>query len=124
MSQTLVVTAQAKPGGARTLVDGTIKAEFYISKELPASEMTTLFQLMKQGEGWLLFSPNPIEEASIPREKAESGFDGKSPSTRLYNILFVRWKELTSQSVPFDQYYREQMDKIIGLLKRDLPTRP
>lgn len=121
--QTLIVRAPAKLGTMSTMVDGTIKGTIYISKELPDDEMTTLFKLAKQGEGWFIFSPNPIDEAAIPKEKADAQFDGKSPSERMYNTLYVRWRELTNQSEPFDVYYANQMNKLIALLKQDLPGR-
>lgn len=123
MNQTLILHAPAKPGKVSTLTDGTIKAEFYISRELPADEMTTLFTMAKQGDGWLLFSPNPIEIDAIPKDVAQVGFDGKTPSQRLYNTLYVRWMNLTNQAKPFDQYYRERMEAIITAAKEGLPDR-
>jgi hypothetical protein len=86
--------------------------------------MTILFEARKSGVGWFLFSPNPIDEAAIPKEKAEASFEGKTPSQRLYNTLYVRWRELTNRSKPFDIYYQEQMTTIIERLKSDLPERP
>lgn len=122
--QTLQFTAPAQINSVKTLVDGTVKLDVAIAKELPAEEMAILFEARKLGEGWFLFSPNPIEEAAIPKEKADAKFDGKSPSQRMYNTLYVRWRELTNQSKPFDIYYQEQMNKIIAMLKQDLPGRP
>jgi hypothetical protein len=124
MAQTLIVTAPAKLGTISTLVDGTVRAQLYISKELPADEMTTLFELAKQGEGWFLFSPNPIEPSKIPKKRADAQFDGKTPSQVQYNTIYRRWIELTDQSKPFDLYYIETMAYINGLLRRDLPVRP
>lgn len=49
---------------------------------------------------------------------------GKSPSQRMYNTLYVRWTQLTDKSEPFDVYYANQMNKIIAMLKQDLPGRP
>jgi hypothetical protein len=86
--------------------------------------MTILFEARKSGVGWFLFSPNPIDEAAIPKEKAEASLEGKTPSQRLYNTLYVRWRELTNRSKPFDIYYQEQMTTIIDRLKSDLPERP
>lgn len=123
MSRTLVFQAPGVITGVQTLVDGTVKLTVAVSKELPSDEMATLFEARKTGEGWFLFSPNPIDEAAVPKEKAESGFEGKTPSQRLYNVLYVRWRELTDMAKPFDIYYQEQMGKMIDLLKADLPER-
>jgi hypothetical protein len=54
----------------------------------------------------------------------DSSFDGKTPSQRLYNVWYVRWRELTNQATPFNVYYQEQMSKLIDRLKADLPERP
>ena len=42
----------------------------------------------------------------------------------MYNTLYVRWRELTNQTKPFDIYYQEQMNSIIAKLKQELPGRP
>jgi hypothetical protein len=122
--QTLIFRAPGQINGVRTLADGTVKLDVAVAKELPAEEMTVLFEARKSGVGWFLFSPNPIDEAAIPKEKAEASFEGKTPSQRLYNTLYVRWRELTNRSKPFDIYYQEQMTTIIDRLKSDLPERP
>lgn len=124
MARKLEFTAPAQINGVKTLVDGTVKLDVSIAKELPADEMAILFEARKVGVGWFLFSPNEITEAAIPKEQAEASFEGKSPSQRLYNTLYVRWRELTNKTKPFDIYYAEQMSKIIDFLKQDLPERP
>jgi hypothetical protein len=124
MSRTLVFRAPGQITSVQTLVDGTVKLSVAVAKELPAEEMATLFEARQSGEGWFIFSPNPVDEAAIPKEKAGAKFDGKTPSQRLYNVLYVRWRELTNQQTPFDVYYAEQMSKMIDLLKADLPERP
>jgi hypothetical protein len=124
MAQILQFTAPAQINSVKTLADGTVKLDVAVAKELPADEMAVLFEARKLGIGWFVFSPNPIDESSIPKEKAEATFEGKSPSTRMYNTLYVRWRELTNQTKPFDVYYVEQMNYLIDQLKRDLPERP
>lgn len=124
MSKTLQFTAPAQINSVKTLADGTVKLDVAVAKELPSEEMAILFEARKLGVGHFLFSPNPIDEASIPKEKAEASFEGKTPSTRMYNTIYVRWRELTNQTKAFDVYYAEQMQYLIDLLKRDLPERP
>jgi hypothetical protein len=124
MSQTLQFTAPAQINSVKTLTDGTVKLDVAIAKELPADDMAILFEARKLGVGWFLFSPNKITEAAIPKEQAEASFEGKTPSQRMYNVLYVRWRELTNQSKPFDIYYQEQMSVLIDRLKQDLPERP
>src|SRR5690242_18747549 len=101
MSRTLQFTAPAQINSVKTLTDGTVKLDVAIAKELPADEMAVLFESRKLGVGWFLFSPNEISEAAIPKEQAEASFEGKTPSQRLYNVLYVRWRELTNRTKPF-----------------------
>ncbi len=117
-------TAPAQITGVSTLVDGTVKLQVAVAKELPAVEMAVLFEARKSGVGWFLFSPNPIEAGAVPKEKADAKFDGKSPSQRMYGVLYRRWAQLTDQSQAFDNYYADQMNKIIAQLKAGLPDRP
>lgn len=124
MSKTLIFKAPGQINSVKTLADGTVKLDVSVAKELPAEDMAVLFEARKLGVGWFLFSPNDIEDAMVPKEQAEASFEGKSPSQRLYNVMFVRWRELTNRTKPFDIYYQEQMSKIIDRLKDDLPERP
>jgi len=124
MARTLQFTAPAQITGVSTLVDGTVKLQVAVAKELPADEMATLFEARKSGVGWFLFSPNPIEGEAIPKEKADAKFDGKSPSQRMYGVIYQRWAQLTNQTQAFDNFYADQMNQVIAQLKRDLPDRP
>lgn len=119
----LLFKAPGQITGVRTLADGTIKLDVAIAKELPADEMAVLFEARKLGVGHFLFSPNDIEEPDVPKEKAEASFEGKTPSQRLYNTLFVKWRETTNQTTPFDIYYQRQIEGVIDSIKSTLPER-
>jgi hypothetical protein len=80
MSRTLVFRAPGQITSVQTLVDGTVKLSVAVAKELPAEEMATLFEARQSGEGWFIFSPNPVDEPAIPKEKAGAKSDGKTPS--------------------------------------------
>jgi len=62
-----------------------------------------------QSQGWLLFSPNEIQESDIPKDKAEIG--RKSPSEILFNRMVVSWKERGIKE-PFDTWRASQLEKI------------
>lgn len=124
MAKTLVFTAPGQITSVNTLVDGTIKLTVAVAKELPSTEMATLFEARKSGVGHFLFSPNPIDETAIPKKRAEASFEGKTPSERMYNVIYVQWREQTNQSTPFDIYYQRRMEKFIDAIKATLPEKP
>ena len=53
----------------------------------------------------------------ITTEKKE----GTSKSKRLRNVLYMYYDKCTSQSIPFEDYYSEQMEKFIQTIKQKLP---
>jgi hypothetical protein len=119
----LVFTAPAAIQSVKTLVDGTVKLDVAVAKELPANEMAILFEARKMGVGHFMFSPNDLDEDDLPAEKAETSLEGKSPSQRLHNVMFVCWKELTNQQTPFDIWRMQEMEKLINGYKSKLPER-
>lgn len=118
----LIFSAPGHIQSVKTLVDGTVKLDVAVSRELAPEHMATLFEARKAGQGWFLFSPNDLDMVDIPNEPA-SGGEKKTPSQRMYAVLFLRWKMLTDQNQPFDDYYRDTMEKIISNLKTGLPER-
>jgi hypothetical protein len=72
--------------------------------------------------GWLLFSENELTANDVPEYNALES-EGKSPSQRLYSVMFVAWNELTDKSTPFEYWRVEQMEKIINQYKAKLPER-
>lgn len=104
----------------RTLVDGGNKLDI-VTQELAPDEMTKLFSL-KGKLGWLVFSDQSIMETDIPDTPVEKFVKDKTPSQRLYNTLYVLWKETTNMKEPFENYYKTQMEVIIGKIKDKLPN--
>ena len=106
--------------GISTLSDRTMKLTCYISKELVGEEKAKLFDFEAE-EGWLLFSPNPIKIEDVPLEDAEvkDGFK-KSLSQRLYNTMFVYYKQNNSDLSGFNKWREDAMEKIIQQYKDKL----
>lgn len=52
--------------------------------------------------------------------KIEKEIDGKSPSQRLRNVLYVLWEQEGKPQDDFEIYYRMQMNKVIDLVKNKL----
>jgi len=97
-------------------VDGSASLRFS-TQELTDEEILIL-RRFRGGAGWLLFAENDIQEADVPKDEAI--YEGKSPSQRLYNVMFKLWKE-TDGIGDFNSWYRIQMEKIITAYKNKLP---
>ena len=77
-----------------------------------------MFLLENEGLlGILKFIPENIQEESI--KKITNEFQEKSPSKRLYSVLFVYWKQ-KSEDGDFEVFYKSQMEKIIEHYKTKL----
>lgn len=68
-------------------------------------------------EGWLLWSPNEIDEKEIPT--AEAHVDGKTPSERLRGKIYRLWVSLGKEG-DFFSFYNSYMDKIIEAIDKRL----
>lgn len=66
--------------------------------------------------GSLIFVPENQTEAP---PKIDTSYEGKKPSERLHNIIFVYWKQKNIE-MDFEQFYREQMEKFIQAYKDKL----
>jgi len=94
--------------------DRSVKLSFE-TREMSPEEIMTLLPL-EGSEGYLLYAPNreDIEDESLPNTKAEVGI--KSPSERLRSVIFVHFKQAVEDGkyigIP-DNFYKEQMEKII-----------
>jgi hypothetical protein len=96
--------------------DRSYKLEFE-TRELGA-EAATLMGLL-QSEGWLLFSPNDLQEADIPDEKADSMTGQKTKSQRLRNTIYRIWESKGSNG-SFETFYQNYMEQIISQLKEKI----
>lgn len=101
----------------RTLQDGTIKLDIH-TPELVPDEMAHLFGLIRKS-GWLLISPNRIEEKDIPDVDAPTEAGDKTPSQRLRAVLFVLWEQQRAKG-DFDGFYRRAMEHMINQVKEKL----
>jgi len=97
--------------------DRSYKIEFE-TRELAGGDATKLMEQIHQ-EGWLLFSPNEIQELDLPKEKADSMVGEKTPSQRLRGIIFVTWQNNGSKG-SFEDFYHRAMERIIDKFKERL----
>jgi len=81
----------------------------FVTQEISSEELKQIDELvMTESFGWLLFKENEMPD--IPEEDAENDDDSKSPSKRLYNRMFVYWKEKGIEE-PFSPWRENQLEK-------------
>ena len=98
-------------------VDGGLSLGVH-TKELDPIEKVSIMEFHNK-EGWLLFSPNPVADTDLPKEKAEVG--AKTPSQRLRSVLFVLWEQSTPDTRgDFEQFYSNRMEALIKKVKEKL----
>ena len=102
-----------------TLQDKTLKLTAYCSREIPAEEMAKVFSL-NNSEGWLLFSPNTIKTEDVPFEDAKLEKEEKTPSERLYKVMFAYYMQNHKDSTGFNEWRRNNIEKMIQAYKDKL----
>jgi len=65
----------------------------------------------------LLWSPNKIQVEDLPKEQAEE--NQKTAAQRLRATIFVWWQQQGGQG-DFEVFYRQQMEKLIDMVKTKL----
>jgi len=117
-----IIQVPAQITSLRPLVDKSASVTLH-TKELAPEEFLVLLEHNNKA-GWFLFKDDEEAFSASDVPKDDSGFeDGKSPSERLYNVLFVFWNQNSKlkQDYPvFGEYYRAQMEKIINQFKSKL----
>ena len=98
-------------------VDKSYKVEFE-TRELSGEAAATLMSLL-QNEGWLLFSPNELQEVDVPDEKADSMTGQKTQAQRLHGVIYRIW-EAKGKPGTSDDYYRKIMEATIEQYKTEL----
>jgi hypothetical protein len=103
----LNVGAPTKDGGASIRI---------VTNEITDEEYLKLLQY-NQTFGYVLWKPNQFTDTDIPKEDAPD--NGKKPSQRLRNSLFVLWTQRGSKG-DFNAFYVETMEKFISEVKSKL----
>ena|SRR3990167_3605312 len=96
--------------------DGSASLRF-ATQELTAEDFSELKQNLNNF-GYLLFKENEVKVEDIPREDAEDR--QKTPSKRLRATLYVLHTQQGGKPETFEQFYKEKMEKIIGMVKDKL----
>jgi hypothetical protein len=117
-----LITVPAQVIGMKPRADRSWKLEFE-TRELAGDEVKILADNF-QGEGWLLFRPNPdsgIESAEIPNTDADAGME--SPSIKLRKRLWLLWKQQGSKG-SFDNFYLTYIQRFMEFIESKLEGGP
>lgn len=104
--------APATLEGLSTRQDGSASIRF--STQELAPEDLVAFMQFRGKFGYLLFKETEFKVSDVPKNDPE--FDGKTPSQRLRNVLYVQWKQ-KGASGDFENFYRQQIEKVIEHIK-------
>ncbi len=98
--------------------DGSASVRFS-TQELSAEDFSTLKKYLNEF-GYLLFKESVIHDNEIPNEEPVEDF-AKTPSQRLYNVLFVYFLEIKNgDKADFPKFYAGQIEKYIEHIKSKL----
>lgn len=99
--------------------DGSATLRF-VTNEVSKADKVMLMDYY-QSFGWLMFAANEFQESEIPKENAKRDA-GLSPSQRLRNVLFVKWRD-SGGNGDFQTYYDQQVERFIDKVKETLDPR-
>lgn len=101
--------------GIRAKVDGSLGLSVG-TPELSSVEKVAFMSLQNLN---VKMTIEPIDTPAEGKEKVEKGIDGKSPSERLYNVIYVYYKQINSKE-DFEVFYRRNIEGIIDQYKAKL----
>lgn len=106
-------------GGIRSLKDGSVSITFE-TQELSSGKAGELFSLRNK-IAYVYVSERQI---TLPEQKMvdalEPEMQGKTPSLRLRNVLYLLWKQDPEGYQDSDAYYRAKMELIINTYKSQI----
>jgi len=100
--------------GIRAKVDGSLGLTMGTPEMTPAEKA----EVMKLQGVSLKTTIEPLE-LTVPKMVIDKELEGKTPSKRLYGVIFVWWDQL-GRPDEFEVFYKKTMDKIIDQVKGKL----
>lgn len=98
--------------------DKSVSIRLSSVQEIPVNELAVM-DTMFQKSGWMVFSEDRVQQVDIPDANTPVA-EGKTPSQRLRNTLFIAWRDTTDQSETFDAYYARRYERFINSVKEEL----
>lgn len=101
--------------GIRSKVDGSLGLTMS-TPELSVLEKVAVMSLQNMN---VKMTIKPVTDQPIEKIKVEKGLEGKSQTERLYNVIFVYYKQIKSTE-DFESFRRRHMEGIIDQYKAKL----
>ena len=107
--------------GVRTLVDGSISIAVE-TNELSDAKAGHLMSFRKKIAMMYLSPKDVITQKEIDQVNAMHADlpQGKTPSKRMYNVLYILWKQDPEGYKDFPMYYEVKMNRYIEELKTNI----
>ena len=105
----------------RSLKDGSVSVQVE-TQELSPSKAGELFSLRKK-IAMMYLSPKDVVTQKEMDQVNQINADapgGKTPSKRMYNVLFILWKQDNEGYKDFNLYYISKMEQYIDNLKANI----
>lgn len=101
--------------GVRSKVDGSLGLTM-ATPELTAEEKAEFMKLQGVNITAIFI---PLDEKKVEPYKIDRELENKTPSTRLRGVMWKVW-ELNGMKGDFNEFYRNQMEKLIDAYKEKL----
>lgn len=115
-----VMQVDAYPAGHKQRKDGSWLLSFETQELIDPIALAHIVTSRPNIMGKLAFAQRELTVEDVEPPKAERR-EGKSKSQRLYNVLFVWWKQRRPPEHPtFETFYDHHMERLIDRVKSDL----
>ena len=84
---------------------------------LESKEKTPFMELQQEP---LFIDITPQNNLDAPPLVIEKDIETKSQAERIRNVLYVWWKQTKSNEVEFDEFYKQQTERFIDIIKEKL----
>ena len=111
------VTLSAQLLKVESRADRTYKLIFN-TQELKGEEAAKLLPLLLS-QGYLLFSPQELDEADVPNEKPDLMTGTKTKAQRLRGVIYRVWEQQGKHG-DSESFYRTYMERLIEREKSNL----
>jgi len=101
----------------RSRSDDSLGLSLVTATELSPEQMVEIIKLKKIQIDTIL---NPTQEKVVDMLVIDKDVEHKSPSKRLYNVLYLLWKQYGEEGNYYNDYYLKKIEKIIDHFKSKL----
>jgi len=102
-------------------LSNSVRIVFDTQENISQEQFSILFGMAgMKNVGWLTFSSSQVEPNDLINLPEIKKSDNKTPSQRLYAVIFILWKQDNHGYDTFDSFYNWYMEQIIDKIKGKL----